>query len=202
MSSAGAQEVECRWCGAKAPEGAEACPLCRRPLPRGEFRALDSAEPAVQVPAPPRSTIGPGVRREPPREREPLVPAPGQEALGSWASIRQILRRDKLFGAVLVLIALQVLAALVRHKWAWAVISAFVLWRLVTFRRQGFWAAIIMAGCAVTAGVLLTVLFVAAASSGLNAGTTVLAQLAALLGFTAANGFVLWVVWTRKDMFD
>ncbi len=187
MSSAEPQEVECRWCGAKAPEGAEVCPVCRRPVVRGELRPLDAGETGGQVAAPPRP-IGPPIpRRETPRDEEPLAPAPGQEEFGSWANIRQIFRTDKMFGALLVLRALGIVIDIVTGAWTGAIIGGIVLWGVVTFRWWGYLIAMLGAG----SGVFYGVLFMFSGGLGVTS----------LIGL-AVNAFVLWVLYSRKDFFD
>ncbi|MFB3883014.1 MAG: hypothetical protein ACE149_17240 [Armatimonadota bacterium] len=171
-------------------------------MPPEGLRPLGTADQvAPHRPAPPV----PQLSR--PREPEPVIPAPGQEDFGSLANIRQIMRGDKLFAAVLVLKALEVLLALMGHRWVSLAISGLVFWGIVTFRWWGFWIAVIGAAFGAMGGLLLmlgsmAIMGLAAVAS--QASAAVLGGAAGALGLLALaiNGFVLWVLWTRKDMFD
>jgi len=203
MSSGGTQQAVCKWCGEKLPEGAEVCPLCRRPTATGQLRSLGTADQSSTQPPAPQAR-----QWSHPREREPVAPAPGQEDFGSWANIRQIMRGDKLLGVVLGMMALQVLLALLAHRWISLAISGLVLWGLVTFRWWGFWIAVIGAGFGALGGLMLmlggAVAIMGGATALFDASATVLGSAAGALGLIllAINGFVLWVLWARKDMFD
>jgi hypothetical protein len=118
---------------------------------------------------------------------EPLPPALGQEPFGSWANIKMILRYDPVFGAVLVLLALNVVLLLLTQRWFGMVLAAAMVWGLVTFRSWGYWLAIAGVGMNLVLGLLM-----------LAGGTSSALSLIPL----AINGFVLVVLFTRRDRFD
>ncbi len=184
MSSVEPQEAECRWCGAKAAENAEVCPLCRKPM---RLQAQEAAQHTAESRDPESELqVTPAYTRAT-RVEEPLPPAPGEGEFGSWASIKEIFRTDKLFSVVLILIAMQTVVAVISGAWMSAVFSGILLWGIVTFRWWGLWIAAIGAGFGVMNGVMLML------SGSLD--------LPGLVGL-AINGFVLWVLYSRKDLFD
>jgi len=118
----------------------------------------------------------------------PLAPAPGQEPFGSWANIKVIMRHDPLFGALLVLMALNVVGGLVGQSWFRAGIGGLMLWGILTFRWWGYWLAMLLA---VVGLVGLVVIMAAAGIAGL-----------VLLIPVAINAFVITVLYRRRDCFD
>ena len=118
---------------------------------------------------------------------EPLPPAPGQEPFGSWANIKMVLRYDPLFGGVLVLLALTVVLLFLTQRWFGVMLAAATVWGLVTFRWWGYWMAMAGAGMSLGLGLLM-----------LGGGASSAVSLVPL----AINGFVLIVLFTRRDRFD
>jgi len=118
---------------------------------------------------------------------EPLPPAPGQEPFGSWANIKMVLRYDPLFGGVLVLMALTVVLLFLTQRWFGVMLAAATVWGLVTFRWWGYWLAMGSAGMNLVVGLLI-----------LAGGASSAVSLIPL----AINGFVLIVLFTRRDRFD
>ena len=194
MSSPQPPQAECKWCGEKLTEGAEQCPLCKRPV-TGGLRPIGDAVGTQRrsgVPAPSRPAPPPPPRWQSPREREPVIPAPGQEEFGSWASIRYILRADKAFGAMLALMALVVAVNLLTASWFSAFISGAVLWGIITFRWWGYLLAMVGAGIGAFIAAMILVAFLRAGGGGASW---------ALLPL-ATDCFVLVVLYTRRDRFD
>jgi hypothetical protein len=155
---------KCKWCGEEVPRGADRCPACGRPaaLPG----PLDIHENPPQI-------------------------AFGQQPFGSWASIKEIAKGDKLFTAVLLLMALDVCTA--GFGGAFSVVLALIkLWGVLTFRWWGYWLAII--GSALGALLWLPTFFAAAATGGLTGALFLLPFL--------SNCLVIGVLYTRRDSFD
>jgi hypothetical protein len=194
MSSPQPPQAVCKWCGEKLAEGAEQCPLCKRPV-AGSLRPIGDAagsRPSPGIANPSRSAPPPTPRWERPRDREPVAPAPGQEEFGSWASIRHIFRADKVFASLLVLLSLGVFFNVLGQNWFGVILGGAVLWGIVTFQWWGFWLAIIGAGL----GALMSlVMFIALAAAG--TGFAVFAAPSFLI-----DAFVLIVLLTRRDRFD
>jgi hypothetical protein len=156
---------KCKWCGEEVPRGADRCPACGRPaaLPG----PLDLQEDRPQV-------------------------AFGQQPFGSWASIKEIAHGDKLFTAVLLLMALDVAVAALGGGSVSVLLAIARLWGVLTFRWWGYWLAMIGAGL----GALLWLpIFLAAASTGGATGALW------ILPFLF-DCFVLYVLHTRRDSFD
>lgn len=172
----------CRWCGSELPQGARSCPRCGR-----EWRALGERRPG-------RGRL-PERRRTPLRldgdglNVEPLPRAPGQEPLGSWDSVRAILRHDPLFGAVIVMLAGSAVWQLVMGSWTGAILAAAMFWGLVTFRWWGYLVVMIGAGMGLVFGIIRVALTGAALHWAVWLPTAIYA-------------FVIVVLYTRRDRFD
>ncbi len=190
MSNGQPTQVKCRWCGEAIPEGAAHCPACRRPVPNQDLRPLDVGAAATGGPGWPNVPLPPPPPARP-REELPSVPARGQEPFGSWASVRQILRADKVLGATLVLMAISVVLNTLTGALLAAGFSAAVLWGVVTFRYWGYLLAMFSTGL----GLLR--------SGGAFIGSHPEGPIAAwLLASVAINAFVLWTLYTRRESFD
>jgi hypothetical protein len=99
------------------------------------------------------------------------------------------MRYDPLFGALLVLMAADVLLRLLSGAGLSAIIPALMLWGIVTFRWWAWWLVTIGAALGLVVGVIML-----AATDGAG-------QLVLLIGL-ATNGFVLIVLYARRDRFD
>ena len=155
----------CKWCGEALPPRADRCPLCRRPASAGPDPALDDGPPA---------------------------PAAGQEPFGSWANIKQTIAADKAFGAVVILLALQVALSLLTGSLYGLVTSGIVLWGLLTFRWWGLLLACVGAGLALLSAIGP---FLIALSKGGGY----------IVGYglpIAINAYILVVLLTRREHFD
>ena len=102
------------------------------------------------------------------------------------------MRVDKVFGALLVVMALGVFANVMQHSWTSTIISGAMLGGIVTFQWWGYWLAMIGAGLSLF---IAAMAFIAARSLG---GGSVIAL---LIPF-ALYSFVLVVLYTRRDRFD
>ena len=74
---------------------------------------------------------------------ERLPPAEGQEPAGSWAQIRGIARADKVFAAMLAILAFQVLMAFLGASILGAILGGVILWGVLSFRWWGYWLALL-----------------------------------------------------------
>ena len=118
---------------------------------------------------------------------EPLPVAPGQEPFGSWDNFKAILRADPWFGALLVLLALEVLLQFLTTNWFGAALGGAMFWGVLTFRWWGWLVVVLGAGLGLLGGVVT----LATAGIGLFS-----------LAITAVNAFVVIVMYRRRDRFD
>jgi hypothetical protein len=174
------------------PAAARRCPYCARTLaasgpgtpqsahgPQTEERSLTSRPSREhRRKAPPRAD-----GNDPPPER--LAPALGQETPGSWANIKVILRHDPLLAIVLAILAASAVLQFAAQAWLGAVTSALILWGIVTFRWWGYWFAMFCGAMG----------FLGAVIAMFGGGVGGLVAL-------AMNGFVLGVLYSRRDCFD
>ncbi len=195
MSAGQPPQSECKWCGEKLAEGAEQCPLCRRPV-AGDLRPVGDA-----VGVPPRTGAPPPTRGAPssrppwerPREQEPVKIAAGQGPFGSLIAVVHVMRGDALFAVVLVLLALNVVGKLLTGRWLDAVIAGAILWGIITFRRWGYLVAMFLNGLALLLGPF-AVVFVLALGGGV-------AAVGLLLSGLGVHAFCVAVLYARRDHF-
>lgn len=187
--------VRCAWCRKMMPEGAEACPHCRRAVRTDELRPLggEGAEPAAGGKAweKPPATI------EEKHRVERLPPAEGQEPAGSWAQIRGIARADKVFAAMLAILALQVLMAFLGGSMLGAILGGLILWGVLSFQWWGYWLALLGA----LFGLLASVSFIGLGmASAIQSGTIGLGLMYFEMS-AATNLFIALVLFTRRQHF-
>jgi hypothetical protein len=128
---------------------------------------------------------------------EPMEAAPGQESETSWAYIRGIARADKLFAAVLVILALQVLMGFMAGSIFGAVIGGLILWGVLSLQWWGYWLALFGA---------LVGLLVSAAWAGIGMAAAIQSGTVGLglvyFAISAAtNLFIALVLFTRRQHF-
>lgn len=128
---------------------------------------------------------------------EPMEVAPGQEPETSWVYIRGIARADKLFAAVLVILALQVLVGFMAGSLFSAIIGGLIVWGVLSLQWWGYWLALLGA---------LVGLLVSAAWAGIGMaaaiGTgTVGLGLIYFAVSAATNLFIALVLFTRRQHF-
>jgi hypothetical protein len=132
---------------------------------------------------------------------EPLPPAPGQREGVDWEGMREVLswgnisdlaRRDRLFGALLGVLALQVVVMAVNMN-VWATLGAVALfWGVLTRQQWGYWMAF---GLAVLQTLVHGALFAVAFGSGSGLG---LWYYALIVGI---NAFVIVALVKRAGQF-
>ena len=125
----------------------------------------------------------------------PVEPAPGQEEPGSWAYIKGIMRADKVFGALLVLMALEAAAELAWGSWPGAIVSVVILWGVLTLQWWGYLVA--MALTTVKLAVVVMWLIAIWVRHPANAA----AESLVLVVPIAIGIFVLFVLFTRREHF-
>ncbi len=191
--------VRCAWCRKMMPEGAEACPHCRRAVRTDELRPLgEGAEPAAEEGAggkrweKPPATIAEEhrIRRAPPAE--------GQEPAGSWAQIRGIAQADKVFAAMLAILALQVLMAFLSASILGALLGGLILWGVLSFQWWGYWLALLGALFGLLASVSSMGMGMA---SAIQSGTIELGLIYFAMP-AATNLFIALALFTRRQHFD
>ena len=176
---------KCPRCGKPLPANTAVCPTCPPEQPADVLRPL-GGPPAR--PAPPSRPPFP----RPPAD-EPLPPAPGEEPFGTWANIKSIVRLDPVFGVLLGLLALDLLINIVAQHWFGIVLSAAILWGVVTFQWWGYLIAMVLAGLGLVGGLIGLTAALAQAS-----GLWVVVMAFPL----AVNLFTLIVLYTRRERFD
>ena len=128
---------------------------------------------------------------------EPMAPAPGQEPETSWAYIRGIARADRLFAAVLVILALQVLVAFMAGSIFGAVIGGLILWGVLSLRWWGYWLALLGA----LVGLLMSTAWAGIGmAAAVGTGTVGLGLIYFALS-AATNLFIALVLFTRRQHF-
>jgi len=162
--SSGAPESSIPRSGGPTEEAVEGA----KPTEAEGLRPLGGAPTAApQRPRMPR----PGESKDP-YHVEPLPPAPGQRegvdwqgmrAVLSWHNISDLARRDRLFGVLLGVLALQVVVMAVNMN-VWATFGAVALfWGVLTRQQWGYWMAF---GLAVLQTLVHVALFAAAFGTG------------------------------------
>jgi len=184
-------EQICVACGKPIPGDLDKCPECGRVRIRPRPGPPGGAGERRAAPLPPTT----GRRRSERHRMEPVQPAPGQEEPGSWAYIKGIKRADKVFGALLVLMALETLGELARGRWFGALVSAIILWGVLTLRWWGYLVAMALSAMSLAIMVMLLV-----ALSIRDPGHAAAGSLVLLLPMAIA-GFVLFVLFTRREHF-
>jgi hypothetical protein len=128
---------------------------------------------------------------------EPMERAPGQEPETSWTYIRGVARADRLFAAVLVILALKVLSSFMIFSIVGMVLSGAILWGVLSFQWWGYWLAIIFS--------LLDLLFgLSMLGSGMATATQTGMIDLMLIGAVwrvVANMFVVVVLFARRRHF-
>ena len=128
---------------------------------------------------------------------EPMERAPGQEPETSWAYIRGIARADKLFAAVLVILALKVLSSFVMFSVIGIFLSGAILWGVLSLQWWGYLLAIIFS----LLDLLFALLVVAGGmTSAIQSGMIDLMLIGAAWRMLA-NMFVVLVLFTRRQHF-
>jgi hypothetical protein len=124
-----------------------------------------------------------------------VTPAPGQEVPGSWAYIKGIMRADKVFAALLVLMGLETLLNLGRGSITGALISGAILWGVLTLQWWGYLLAmgLSIVYLVVMVGAVLAAFFLRPAAALLG-GVILLAPIAVTV-------FVIVVLYTRRQHF-
>jgi len=186
---------KCPRCGKPLPANTPVCPTCPPERPADVLRPLGGppapapSSPSAAAPLPPARPAPPS---RPPTD-EPLPPAPGEEPFGTWANIKSIVRLDPVFGVLLGLLALDLLINVVAQHWFGIVLSAAILWGVVTFQWWGYLIAMVLAGLGLVGG-LIGLTAALAQASGLWV---------AVMAFPlAVNLFTLIVLYTRRERFD
>jgi len=180
--------VKCPVCGKPVPTQASACPDCTPGQEEDELRPLGGPPPR-QIPKP---SLPPPAPR--PADTEPLPPAPGQEPFGTLANIKAIVRADPIFGCLLFLMALNVLANALSGSVLGILISAAMLWGVLTFQWWGYLIAMVSVGLSLFGNVVSLVRLLARSAT--------FGGLAWVLLFLAIDVFVLIVLYTRRQHFD
>lgn len=128
---------------------------------------------------------------------EPMEVAPGQESETSWAYIRGIARADKLFAAVLVILALKALSSFVMFSALGILVSGAILWGVLSLQSWGYWLAMIFSLLDLLwALTMLGMGMAAATQSGAMSLMLILGSWRLL-----ANGFVVLVLYSRRQHF-
>jgi len=189
--------VRCAWCRKMMPEGAEACPHCRRAVTTDGLRPLgEGGEPEAETPE--KGWEKPPATIEEKHRVERLPPAEGQEPAGSWAQIRGIARADKVFAAMLAILAFQVLMAFLGASILGAILGGVILWGVLSFRWWGYWLALLGA----LFGLLGSVSFMGLGmASAIQSGTIGLGLIYSATS-AATNLFIALVLFTRRQHFD
>ena len=182
--------VRCQSCGKAIPAEAERCPACGRARPEGELRPLGGPAPAPPSRQPRLPSTPDDLYRV-----EPLPPAPGQEAPGSWAYVTGIMRADKLFAAVLVLMALVALMNLAGGSILGAAIAGAILWGVLTLQWWGYLLAMALST------VNLVVMVMALLTVAFRNPKAAMAGSVALSVPLAITVFVMVVLYTRRQHF-
>jgi hypothetical protein len=156
----------------------------------------DRSAPAARKPVTERT-------RPPPSELDgvyrpqPLEPAPGQEPETSWEYIRGIARADKLFAAVLAILALELLVSLLSCSVIGVIISGAVFWGVLSLQWWGYWLAIILS----LLGLLWALVGLAIGMvSAIQTGTIGLLFIYPAIS-AAGHVFILLVLFTRRQHF-
>lgn len=123
-----------------------------------------------------------------------MPPAPGQERFGTLANIKSIARADRVFAALLALLALDLLLPLLSGYPVSTIISAATLWGVVTFRWWGYLLAMLSAGLN---ALLLGVFAAALAGAGYRGLDLIWAP-----AIVTVNVFLVLVLFTRRQHFD
>ena len=128
---------------------------------------------------------------------EPMAPAPGQESETSWAYIRGIARADKLFAAVLVILALKVLSSFVMFSVIGIFLSGAILWGVLSLQWWGYLLGIIFS----LLDLLFALLVVGIGMSAATQSGMIDLMLIGAAWRTLANMFVVVVLFTRRQHF-
>jgi len=193
MTTSGSAEGRCAFCGSEMPAGEEECQRCGRAQASGDLRPLGGT--ATRAPRP-TSPFPSDIRPEDLSYRvESLPPAAGQEAPGSWAYIKAIVRGDKVFGALLVLLALNTFFLFASGRFVTTAISAGILWGVLTLQRWGYTMA--MALSAFFLAVMVGAVIAAWAASP-EAGPAVVVGMSVPM---AVMAFVVATLYTRREHF-
>ena len=146
-------------------------------------------EPEPTQPPPPRHEGQAAARPEEPS------PAPGQELPGSWPYVKAIMAAEKLFAALLIIMALEALCLFALGEFAGAAVAAAILWGVLTLQWWGYVLAVGLS--AVFVGVMVIML-------GVTALVNAKAGLAGAVAFAvpiAVGIFALAVLYTRRQHF-
>jgi hypothetical protein len=128
---------------------------------------------------------------------EPMEVAPGQEPETSWVYIRGIARADKLFAAVLVILALKVLSSFMMFSVLGIFLSGAILWGVLSLQWWGYWLAIIFS----LLDLLFALLMMASGmTSAMQSGMIDLMLIGAAWR-AGANMFVVLVLYSRRQHF-
>ena len=193
---------KCGLCGQPMPASAARCPRCKQPRKQQGLRPLGGelgpapAIPPPSTPRPPRSLSERLQDDDSLYTVEPLPPAPGQEELGTLASIKLIVRDDRTFAALLLVLALQMLFQAVFVHPVWAALSAIALWGVLTLTWWGYWLALALNTIYLAVMVLA---LVPVAITRPDAAQAAIPRLALPL---ALSIFVIAVLVKRKQQFD
>lgn len=190
MSSPDVRAPTCAACGRPMPAQADRCPACGRGRAEAELRPLGGS-PGTPTRRPPRLPASAADLYR----AEPVTPAPGQEVPGSWAYIKGIMRADKVFAALLVLMGLETLLNLGRGSITGALISGAILWGVLTLQWWGYLLAmgLSIVYLVVMVGAVLAAFFLRPAAALLG-GVILLAPIAVTV-------FVIVVLYTRRQHF-
>jgi hypothetical protein len=170
---------------------------------RGYWRKLNAPRRGEEQADVPASSAPLPLRRRPRYQVDPLPPAPGQRAGTDWAGVRETTRwanitaqarEDRLFGGLLIALAVQTLLVVAQLN-ALAILGAVaVLWGVLSQQQMGYWLGLL---ASVALALLHGAALFAAARQDIPAVALIFPSCV-----MALNVFIVGALVSRRDRFQ